>query len=144
MPLTQQPGLERMRHVYSATPRSVGQARRDVSEFARASGGDAEAVGMIALAVTEACANVAVHAYRDSEAPGEMVVLASVHDGELNVSVVDRGSGLAPRFDSPGIGMGLPLMSQLSDRFEVQTCEGAGTEISMRFALPPRLRLAVS
>lgn len=86
--------------------------------------------------MTEACANVVVHAYRDQQAPGEMVVVASEAEGGLEVHVIDHGMGLAPRVDSPGLGMGMPLMSQLSERFEVQTPFGGGTEVSMRFASP--------
>ena len=70
-------------------------------------------VRVVGLAVTEACANVAVHAYRDRPVPGDMVVEAVAGQDQMHVTVVDHGSGLAPRFDSPGIGMGLPLMSQL-------------------------------
>ena len=133
-----------IRHVYRATPSAVGHARHAVSEFATEVGAHAEAVRAICLAVTEACANVAVHAYRDSVSPGEMVVAASEEDGGLSVSVVDHGLGLAPRPDSPGIGMGMPLMSQLSDRFEVQTSDGAGTEICMKFSLGARPSLALA
>jgi anti-sigma regulatory factor (Ser/Thr protein kinase) len=133
-----------MRQVYEATPGSVGHARHAVSEFATEVGAHAEAVRAICLAVTEACANVAVHAYRDRVAPGEMVVAASEADGDLSVSVVDHGLGLTPRPDSPGIGMGMPLMSQLSDKLEVQTSEGTGTSICMRFNLRARPSLTLA
>ena len=73
-----------------------------------------------------------------------MVVAASEADGDLSVSVVDHGLGLAPRPDSPGIGMGMPLMSQLSDKLEVQTSDGAGTEICMKFSLGARPSLTLA
>ena len=66
-----------MRHVYRATPGAVGHARHAVLQFATEAGAHAEAIRAICLAVTEACANVAVHAYRDWVSPGEMVVAAS-------------------------------------------------------------------
>ena len=132
-----------MCHTYRATPGSVQHARHAVLRFATEAGAHAEAIRAICLAVSEACANVAVHAYRDRVSPGEMVVAASETDGDLSVSVVDHGLGLAPRADSPGIGMGMPLMSQLSDKLEVQTSEGEGTEICMKFSLGrPNLTLA--
>lgn len=124
-----------MGQVHSATPRSVGRARRAVSQFAGGVGGDSETLCAIELAVSEACANVTVHAYRDSPSPGEMVVLASESDGSLEVQVIDHGVGLTPRFDSPGIGMGLPLMSRLADSFEAQSSAESGTQIRMQFTL---------
>ena len=124
-----------MGQVHTAEPRSVGRVRRAVSEFAGGVGGDPKTLSAIELAVSEACANVAVHAYRDSASPGDMVVLASESDGSLEVQVIDHGVGLTPRFDSPGIGMGLPLMSRLADSFEAQSSAGAGTEIRMQFTL---------
>ena len=124
-----------MGQVHTATPRSVGRVRRAVSEFAGGVGGDSATLSAIELAVSEACANVTVHAYRDSPSPGDMVVLASESDGSLEVQVIDHGVGLTPRFDSPGIGMGLPLMSRLADSFEAQSSANAGTEIRMQFTL---------
>ncbi|HYP48682.1 MAG TPA: ATP-binding protein [Thermoleophilaceae bacterium] len=125
-----------MRQSYRADACSVGHARHAVHAFTEELGWDPEAVRAVCLAVTEACANVVVHAYRDQQAPGEMVVVASEAEGGLEVHVIDHGMGLAPRVDSPGLGMGMPLMSQLSERFEVQTPFGGGTEVSMRFASP--------
>lgn len=124
-----------MRKVYRAAPESVRHARRAVSAFARKIGGNPEEVRAISLAVSEASSNVVDHAYHGRISPGEMVVLASLTGRHLKVQVIDHGVGLAPRFDSPGIGLGLPLLSQLSDKFEVCTSEGGGTEICMQFRL---------
>ena len=128
--------------MHAAVPSAVSEARREVVAFTRSIGGGPSLVRVVGLAVTEACANVAVHAYRDRAVPGDMVVEAVAGHELLHVTVMDHGTGLSPRFDSPGIGMGLPLMSQLSDRFEVQTIEGGGTKIRMRFNLASPLSLA--
>ena len=64
-----------------------------------------------------------------------MVILASEADGSLKVQVIDHGIGLGPRFDSPGMGLGLPLMSRLAESFEAQSSAGSGTEIRMNFKL---------
>ncbi len=124
-----------MREVYTATPESVGDARRAVSDFAAKIGVTPEEVRAVALAVSEACSNVTFHAYHDRASPGAMEVLANEVDGHLKVQVIDHGVGLVPRLARPGMGLGLPLMSQLSDKFEVSTSEGAGTEICMHFEL---------
>ncbi len=142
MPVIGQRAGERIRVVHAAVPSAVSEARREVVAFTRSLGGGPALVRVVGLAVTEACANVAVHAYRDRPVPGDMVVEAVAGQDQMHVTVVDHGSGLAPRFDSPGIGLGLPLMSQLADRFEVQTIEGGGTKVRMRFSLPAALSLA--
>ena len=45
---------------------------------------------------------------------------------------------MAPRNDSPGIGLGLPLIRHLTDQFEHRRAPGSvGTELWMRFRLAP-------
>jgi hypothetical protein len=51
------------------------------------------------------------------------------------VIVCDTGLGLAPRPDSPGLGLGMPLMASVTSSFRVVS-DGVGTEIHMAFALP--------
>ena len=62
-------------------------------------------------------------------------VLPVVEGRELVVIVCDAGLGLAPRADSPGLGLGMPLMAPVTTRFAVVS-DGRGTEIHMAFALP--------
>jgi anti-sigma regulatory factor (Ser/Thr protein kinase) len=108
--------------------------RREVAAFAQRAGLDDDGVSDVRLAVSEAATNAVVHGYRDAR-EGELGVIAYVGDGELNVIVSDSGIGLAPRPDSPGLGLGMPLMATLTSRFRVVS-RGAGTEIHMAFALP--------
>ena len=107
--------------------------RREVSAFAGRSGMGADGVGDVQLAVSEAATNAVVHAYRESE--GHLHVRAHVEGMELIVVVVDTGSGIAPRPDSPGLGLGMPLMASVTTRFQVVS-QGKGTEVHMAFALP--------
>lgn len=92
----------------------------------------------VALAVTEACSNVVVHAYREHEQPGTMTVVVEKPDDFLRVCVLDDGLGILPRLDSPGLGMGLPLISQITDALELRSRQEGGAEISMRFDLTRR------
>jgi serine/threonine-protein kinase RsbW len=64
------------------------------------------------LAVTEACTNVVVHAYPGGE--GRLEVDASIFDDALVIVMRDHGAGIHPRPDSPGLGLGLPLIATLS------------------------------
>ena len=87
----------------------------------------------IKLAVTEACTNVVVHAYPDREGP--LGVAAILDDRTLTVVVVDEGRGITPRPDSPGLGLGLPLIATLAESLELGTSADNQTEVRMTFNL---------
>ena len=97
----------------------------------------------IALAVSEACANVVMHAYRDAAAPGPLAVEAYRDDGEFFVVVSDEGSGMSPRTDSPGLGLGLGLIGRLTQRLEITSNDPVGATITMVFAAPTHALFAV-
>lgn len=86
------------------------------------------------LAVTEACTNVVLHAYPDG-AEGPLEVRASISDEQLTVLVRDHGTGIAPRPDSPGLGLGLPLIASLADTVQLGHDEEGHTEVRMGFSL---------
>ena len=54
--------------------------------------------------------------------------------GELRVSVADEGSGFQPLRDSPGLGLGLAIIAQLTDSLELLQGDGGGIRVVMRFA----------
>jgi serine/threonine-protein kinase RsbW len=117
-----------------AVANRIGELRQAARAFAELHG--VERPADVALAITEACANVATHAYRDRD-PGPLRLTGAREDTGISFVVADQGSGLAPRPDSPGLGMGLPLIAQLADHFEVSDNDGAGTRVRMRFAFDP-------
>jgi anti-sigma regulatory factor (Ser/Thr protein kinase) len=89
----------------------------------------------VALAVTEAITNAVVHAYVGAAEPGEIeVVVTPMPDTGLEILVCDDGRGMVPRHDSPGVGLGLPLVATLAERFEVHARSGGGTRVLMAFA----------
>jgi serine/threonine-protein kinase RsbW len=59
-------------------------------------------------------------------------------DGYLCVYVRDHGSGMRRRPDSPGLGLGLPLISQTAWDLDVRAARAGGTEVLMRFELSGR------
>ncbi len=95
---------------------------------------DEELLSDVRLAVTEACSNVVVHAYAEED-PGPLEVLASVDDGALTVVVRDKGPGIAPHPDSPGLGLGLPLIASLAESVQLGRDEQERTEVCMTFLL---------
>ena len=88
----------------------------------------------IKLAVTEACTNVVVHAYPGRD-DGPLGVRATVEDATLTVVVSDHGRGIVPRPDSPGLGLGLPLIATLAESLELGTGPADETEVRMTFEL---------
>jgi anti-sigma regulatory factor (Ser/Thr protein kinase) len=107
--------------------------RRDVAAFATRAGMGERGVGDIRLAVSEAATNAVVHGYRGNE--GTLVVNAQIDGHDLVVTVSDTGLGLSPRPDSPGLGLGMPLMASVTSSFTVVST-GSGTEVHMTFAMP--------
>ena len=119
--------------IVPATSAEVAGVRRAVGALAARSGLDADRLSDIALAVGEACANAVVHAYADRET-GLLRVKADLTEQGLEVTIADEGRGMAPRADSPGLGLGLPLMASLTTAIDFRSTATGGTEIWMVFA----------
>jgi anti-sigma regulatory factor (Ser/Thr protein kinase) len=114
----------------AAEPVSVSVARHALAEFVGDRGADRPA---IEVAVSEAISNAVVHAYREAPDPGLIELRAELGDGVLHVEVRDHGIGMRPRADSPGLGLGLPLIAQLAAHVDITSEDG--TLVVMDFAL---------
>jgi serine/threonine-protein kinase RsbW len=119
---------------FPGTPPGVGELRRAVADIARRAGLPDEEVDAARLAASEAASNAVVHAYRDRR--GDLRLRAEVVDDELHLIIADDGDGVAPRTDSPGLGLGLPIMAHVSERFEIVSGP-EGTEIHLAFRCEP-------
>jgi serine/threonine-protein kinase RsbW len=95
---------------------------------------DEQILANIRLAVTEACTNVVVHAYPDGH-EGPLEICATLGEEKLVVVVRDEGSGIAPRADSPGLGLGLPLIASLTESVLLGRDDDDRTEVRMTFPL---------
>ena len=117
------PGVARTSRPLADAARPGGERRRGPSRDRRASARrstiDDQTLSDVKLAVTEACTNAVVHAYPDGEGPLE--VAAYVRDDRLMLVVRDEGRGIVPRTDSPGLGLGLPLIATLAEALELGT-----------------------
>jgi anti-sigma regulatory factor (Ser/Thr protein kinase) len=121
-----------------ASAESVARLRQAVVDFAYEHGVCEPSLSDIRLAVSEAVTNAVVHAFR-GRVDGTVIASVTMREAEwVDVRVTDDGSGMAPRNDSPGIGLGLPLIRHLTDQFEHRRPPGSiGTELWMRFRLAP-------
>lgn len=117
-----------------ATPEAGYVLRSEMAAIARECGLSDQRVGDVKLAVSEAVSNVVRHAYSRCK-PGQVIATAHVDGGMLRIVIADTGAGMAPRSDSPGLGLGLPLMAHLADAINVVR-KAPGTEIHLTFACP--------
>lgn len=62
-----------------------------------------------------------------------MLVRAELMGQTLEVEVRDHGVGMRPRRDSPGLGLGLPLIGTLASSVEVDSGDDRQTCVRMRF-----------
>jgi serine/threonine-protein kinase RsbW len=115
-----------------AVASSVPAARRRARSFAASNGVTGTTLSAVALAVTEAVTNAVRHAYPVTR--GDVQVMLDVEDGVLEVVVTDEGLGFTNR-PVTGLGLGLMLMREISDAFEVRDVPVGGVEVWMRFAL---------
>jgi len=117
-----------------ATPSVLPGIRRRLGGWLTALGmGEQDRVGVM-VAVGEACANAAEHAYRGTE-PGPMSVTARVDvDGVLTVVVRDQGAWRPPDRDPGDRGRGLLIMRQLVDGVVLEE-EPRGTTVTLSVRL---------
>ena len=118
-----------------ARAENIAIVRHALGAFGEVLALNSQTLSDIRLAVTEACTNVVVHAYPEREGPLE--VLATLGDEQLTVIVRDEGQGITPRPDSPGLGLGLPLIASLAESMALRRDDCDRTEVQMNFALGP-------
>jgi anti-anti-sigma factor len=131
--------VEPLRLDLLAVPAALPGVRRRLGAWLAGLGmGERDRVGVM-VAVGEACANAAEHAYRDTE-PGPMRVHADVDvDGVLTVRVRDEGSWRPPDRDPGDRGRGLLIMRQLVDRVVLKEEHGTTVTLSMRLRRTPEV-----
>jgi serine/threonine-protein kinase RsbW len=99
---------------------------------------DAETLGDLKLAVTEACSNSVRHAYRDGR-EGAVQIIYELHPDRLVVEVCDEGEGftteqsLSVGENSLGEGgLGIAIIRELADELELGPGEnGKGSRLRL-------------
>ena len=126
----------RWEHHAPALAPNVGRMRTGVVAFAARHGASRSAQDDIALAVSEALTNAVLHGFVQRPA-GTMSLHAEAAVDALLVRITDDGSGMSPRADSPGMGLGLNLIDQLTSSVELLPgARGTGTEVCLQFDAP--------
>jgi anti-sigma regulatory factor (Ser/Thr protein kinase) len=116
-----------------ATPCEVGRLRRAATAAAAERGLDGRALDHLKLAVSEALTNAVLHAYPENGPPGPVRLEVAGEDGAVRVTVSDRGSGMAVRSGSRGLGLGLGILASVADFCEICSVRGEGMRVSVGF-----------
>jgi anti-sigma regulatory factor (Ser/Thr protein kinase) len=109
--------------------------RGAIAEFLGCAGIGEPLLTSAKLAVSEAVTNAVMHAYVGAPQPGAVSLDATFAGDSLLVEVADEGSGMMPRLDSPGLGVGLPLIADTTDALDIDCTPLGGTVLRMSFRL---------
>jgi anti-sigma regulatory factor (Ser/Thr protein kinase) len=126
---------EELSETYPAVAASITHARRSVAQLATRIGIGGAALDAVRLAVSEAVTNVVLHAYHDRT--GAFHLTAAVAGEELWILVADDGCGYTTPSRQPGLGWGLTIIAQQSKEYVITERATGGTEVRMRFPIPP-------
>ena len=122
--------------MWPAVPASVPAARRAVTVYLNAVEAGDPPTSDIALALSEAVSNAVLHAYVDRPC-GDVRVSVGMTEAEVAVVIEDDGRGMRPRPDSPGLGLGLPVIAMLAERTDTRSTPGQGTRVTAWFLRSP-------
>lgn len=117
----------------SATVPNATTLRRTFRRWVKALVGDDDTNDLtpLTLAVYEALANAAEHAFATQREPGAMRLHATAADGEITVTITDNGTWRPPALPTGRRGRGLPLMHKLTTEAHVEP-DLRGTTVRLR------------
>lgn len=118
-------------------PENVALVRAAVGERAEAYGLGSAAIADLKTVVSEASANVVLHAYVGATEPGPLEVEMTRDPASVRVVVRDRGRGIRPQPRSTHVSfkMGLTLIGAIANSFQLRSARDLGTELSMHLPL---------
>ena len=118
-----------------AKAENVAVIRHALAGLAEEIGMDEPGLADLKTVVTEACMNVAVHAYDGGAGP--LLVEVQPDEEGLTVTVRDEGIGIQPQADVErgSLRLGLSLIAALSTSFAISGGVDCGTEVTMRLPL---------
>ena len=131
---------DRITMTLPADVRYVSVARLVTAGIAARAGLTIDATEDLKVAISEAATNVTEHAYSEGDDCKHLIKLTfSVREGELTIAVEDEGCGFDPKHlpdmaekeFTEDTGLGLYLIKELMDDFEIQSAPGSGTKILM-------------
>jgi serine/threonine-protein kinase RsbW len=115
----------------SAERENIGAVREAVDRATRSFGMQEGVRNDLKTLVSEACANVVLHAYDDDEADKPLEVEVTRQEEAVEVVVRDHGCGVSARPDPKpsSLRLGLLLVGAMASSFQLRSARGGGTEL---------------
>lgn len=115
----------------SAERENIGAVREAVDRATRDFGMKEGARNDLKTLVSEACANVVLHAYADDEADKPLEVEVARQGEGIEVVVRDHGQGVSARPEPKpeSLRLGLLLVGAMASSFQLRSARGGGTEL---------------
>ena len=117
---------------WPAEPASVPAARHQVMGYLRECTTRDPPLNDAGLVTSELVTNVVQHAYIGQDG-GDVRVGLDFTARHLRLTVEDDGRGLTPRPDSPGLGLGLPIIATVAEGVRTSTSPSGGTRVAVSF-----------
>jgi serine/threonine-protein kinase RsbW len=129
--LTETTEQDRLFLSLSAERENIGAVREAVDRAARRFGMQERARNDLKTLVSEACANVALHAYADDDVDKPLEVEVTRQGEAVEVVVRDHGQGVSARPDPKpaSLRLDLLLVGAMASSFQLRSARGGGTEL---------------
>lgn len=115
----------------TAEPENIGAVREAVDRTARGFGMREKPRNDLKTLVSEACANVVLHAYADDDVEKPLEVEMTRQEEAVELVVRDQGQGVNARSESKpaSLRLGLLLVGAMASSFQLRSARGGGTEL---------------
>jgi serine/threonine-protein kinase RsbW len=110
---------------------NIGEVRKAADRAARGFGMQETARNDLKTLVSEACANVVLHAYAEDDVDKPLEVEMTRQGEAVEVVVRDHGRGVSARPDPKpaSLRLGLLLVGAMASSFQLRSVRGGGTEL---------------
>lgn len=129
--MTEEIEPERLFLSLSAEPQNIAEVREAVDRAGRDFEMCAQARNDLKTLVSEACANVVLHAYDADDVDRPLEVEITRQTDAVEVVVRDHGRGISARPESKpkSLRLGLLLVGATASGFQLRSARGCGTEL---------------
>ena len=121
-----------------ARDKNLAVIRKAVTSHCQKIGIDETTIADLKTTISEACANVVMHAYEAPGKSGHLEVELLPGEAELTVVVRDFGDGVRPHraTHQPSLCIGLAIIGALSSNFSLLSKLGTGTQVRIQHTRP--------
>jgi serine/threonine-protein kinase RsbW len=120
-----------------AEPGNVSVIREAIGSHAGEFGLEETVIADLKTVVSEACANVVLHAYPPDAQERPLEVEMGKTERAVSVVIRDKGGGIRPLSQPkpPSLRLGLQLIGAIAGCFQIRSGRGRGTELAIELPL---------